>query len=188
MMLPHSPLPDWLRPSAAVDVAQLWFGVRPAIRTELRSSVGAGIVFRWARRYKFFCALDEDQFLVLSRDSHLPRTLLAMDRSLGNHTYRFGMELGYPRCCCVKAAEVGESQLDEWASRWRVDLLRGVFRLIDPSDYVDGRALISHIPCSPRCQASLKMARMLLRAMKPLPANRWYYSYSFRRQRFSPSC
>src|ERR1043166_5681737 len=112
MILPQSPLPEWLKASAAVDLAQLWFRIRPAIRTELKRPVPVDTVFRWARRFGFFCVLDEDHFLILSRDSRLARNLLLLDRSSVDHTYRFGIGLGYPRCCCRKAAVIGESGLD----------------------------------------------------------------------------
>lgn len=180
MILPQSPLPEWLKPSGAVDIAQLWFRVRPAMRTELRLPVRRDTVFRWARRFGFLCALDEDRFLTVSRDGRLARDLLVLDRSSVDHTYRLGIRLGYPRCCCLKAASIGESGLDDWAGTWRTDLLCGAFRLIDPTGYVEGKALISHIPCSPRCRPSLDMAQLLLRAMQPSCLDRWHYDFTRR--------
>jgi hypothetical protein len=156
-----SPLPSWLKPSAAVDVAQLWFCIRPVMRTELALPVVRERVRRWARNYRFFAALDDDGFLVLSRTPCLSRRTLDLDRGPGDHTFALGRGLGYPYCCCRKAALMGDASLDALADRFCSEDFFGRFNMINPLGYCDGHALISHIPCSPRCVPSLKMAEAL---------------------------
>lgn len=156
-----SPLPSWLKPSAAVDLAQLWFCIRPVMRTELARPVPRETVRRWARNHRFFAALDGDGFLVLSRSSCLSRRVLDLDRSPGDHTFALGRRLGYPYCCCRKAASTGDAALDEFVGRFCSEDFFGRFKLISPLNYRDGHGLISHIPCSPRCMPSLRMAAAL---------------------------
>lgn len=156
-----SPLPSWLKPSAAVDLAQLWFCIRPMMRTELARPVARETVRQWARHYRFFAALDDDGFLVLSRTPCLSRRTLDLDRSPGDPTFALGRRLGYPYCCCRKAASMGDAALDALAGRFCSEDFFGRFKLISPLGYGDGHALISHIPCSPRCMPSLKMAETL---------------------------
>lgn len=160
-----SPLPVWFKPSAAIDLAQLWFCIRPVMRTEPAQPVDHDRVRRWAERYRFFPVLDNDGFLVLSRTPCLSRRLLDLDRSPGNHTFALGRILGYPYCCCRKAATVGDAALDALAGRFRSDDFLGRFKMISPLGYHDGRALVSHIPCTPRCMPSLKMAEALVQKM-----------------------
>jgi hypothetical protein len=154
-------LPTWLKPSAAVDLAQLWFCIRPVMRTELAQPVDHDQVRRWAQNYRLFPALDNDGFLVLSRTPCLSRRVLDLDRSPGNHAFALGQILGYPYCCCRKAAPHGDAALDTLAGRFRPDCFLGRFKMISPLGYHDGCALISHIPCSARCMNSLQMAEAL---------------------------
>jgi hypothetical protein len=165
-MIPFvSLLPSWFKPSAAVDLAQLWFYIRPVIRTELAHSVDRETVRRWTRNHRFFLALDDDGFLVLSRTPCLSRRVLDLDRSSGNHTFALGRRLGYPYCCCQRAALIGDAALDSLTGGFRSADFLGRFKMISPLHYRDGHALISHIPCSPRCMPSLKMAEALAQGL-----------------------
>jgi hypothetical protein len=164
-----SPLPIWLKASAAIDLAQLWCCIRPVIRTELAQPVDHYLVRRWASNHRFFPALDPDGFLVLSRSPGLSRRVLDLDRSPGNHTFALGLALGYPYCCCRRAAAVGDAALDAFAETLRFTDFCGRFKMISPRGYRDGRALISHIPCSSRCVNSLQMAEALARKLNLKP-------------------
>src|SRR3546814_12102422 len=84
---------------------------------------------------------------------------MSIDRERGNHTAHLGLMLGYPRCCARAAARVGESSLDTWAAGLTRRRFLGRFTAIQITGYRQGRALISHIPCSPNCLASLLLAR-----------------------------
>jgi hypothetical protein len=166
MSLPIQSLPSWLKPSASVDLAQLYFGIRPAMRTELQRPASDAAIQRWTRRFRLFPLLDKDRFLVISRSAALSRRVLALDRRPGDHTYALGLMLGYPRCCCRAAAQVGDEALDAWSETRSKNAFYGRFKAINPHGYRDGRALISHIPCSARCLASLQMADALLQRLR----------------------
>jgi hypothetical protein len=164
--------PDWLKASARVDLAQLIFLIRPAIRTELYRSVSLDVVKRFAWSIGYFAVLDHEGFLVLSRSPALSRKILLLDRSAGDHTFMLGRVLGYPLCCSRAAALVGEHALDIWSDRIAAQEFRGNFNAIDPSGYHTGNALISHIPCSARCRSSLSMALDLKRRLNPAESGR----------------
>ena len=169
----HATLPPWLKPSARTDILHLDAKIRPAIRTELAIPVSQDVVRVWMRRLGWYTAIDRDDFLVVSRSYTLARMILSIDRDDSLHTFRLGRALGYPTCCCRAAASVGEQNLDSWALALSQRGFIGRFRLIDPTHYRDGNALISHIPCSTFCQASLQMAEATLAALRranpPLP-------------------
>ena len=172
----HATLPPWLKPSARTDILHLAAKIRPAIRTELAFPVSQDVVRVWMRRLGWYTAIDGDDFLVASRSSTLARRILAIDRDHSPHTFRLGRALGYPTCCCRAAAGVGEQNLDAWALALAQRRFIGRFKLIDPTHYRDGKALISHIPCSRFCQPSLAMAEAALVALRnsnpPLPLTR----------------
>lgn len=151
-------LPPWLKPSAAVDLLQLMASIRPAVRTELAQPADHLTVRRWARSHGWYVAMDDDGFLVLSSSPTLARRVLAIDRSPRNHTGMLGRALGYPPCCCRAADRVGEHALDSWAISVDALTFVGRFKAISPRGYLHGRSLLSHIPCSPACRLSLRMA------------------------------
>lgn len=123
-------------------------------------TVERALIARWIGRFGLHIALDTDGFLCVSRNAYFARGVLALDRSVGKHTFELGIRLGYPFCCCRRAAEVGDEGLDELAAALSQQF-HGRFKLIDPSGYPDGRAFISHVPCSARCKHSLRMASAL---------------------------
>jgi hypothetical protein len=162
-------LPAWLKPSAAVDIAQVHFAIRPVLRTETRRNISASEVQRWARQRGWFAHFD-DRFVAFSPFPELGRRVLALDRSAPDHTYLLGLALAYPACCSRAAARNGESVLDDLGASIGAARFIGRFSAINPSGYLAGRALISHIPCSPHCAPSLDMAETLIRALKITPA------------------
>lgn len=169
----HATLPPWLKPSAYTDILHLAAQIRPALRTELSIPVSHNVVRAWMRHLGWYTAIDGDDFIVVSRSAALARMILAIDCDDSPHTFRLGRALGYPTCCCRAAAGVGEQNLDSWALALSREPFIGRFKLIDPSHYKDGNALISHIPCSASCHASLQMAEATLTALRrfnpPLP-------------------
>lgn len=168
-MIGRRGVPRWLKRSAGVDLALLLAGVRPAIRTEVVGTVGPEVIRRWARASGLFVAFDDDRYVAFSPIPGLSRRVLAIDREQTPHTLRLGLALGYPLCCCRSANRIGEQNLDEWSAKMAKCAFFGRFKLIDPSGYGEGLSLISHIPCSPRCTASLKQVNSLLRkAGRPL--------------------
>ena len=154
-------IPAGLPISFRTDLAQLIVGARGAIRSELRS-VSARDLTAWARRSRFCAAVDRDGYFSVARSPAAARRVLRIDALPGPHVFILGRALGYPTCCCLAAARRGEDCLDEWSTETSSARFRGRFTLINPQGYGEGRALISHIPCSPRCLPSLRIALAVL--------------------------
>lgn len=150
------PLPAWLPLSARTDIGQLLSGRRPAIRV----SVGrrAPELRRWARRLGLFTSSDADGYATLSRSAATARRVIELDRRPGRHTNALGRLLGYPPCCSRAAARVGDEGIDDMQEALGSRRFHGRFRAIDPRGYAAGASLISHVPCSHRCLASLSLA------------------------------
>lgn len=153
--------PRWMRNSARVDFAQLLNSIRPVIRSEVLEPVDPAEVRRWARRIGLYVAMDRDGFFTMSRDASAARRTLRIDTKPGKHTVALGLALGYPRCCCLAAGRRGDAGLDGWATSIMLRRFIGPFQLIRPGRYSAGQAYISHVPCSPRCVPSLRMAQSL---------------------------
>jgi hypothetical protein len=157
-----------MRPSFAIDLAQLQAGVRFVARSQTRAGGADTSELRsWARHEGFFAAIDRKGFFTVSGSAALARTALRIDAWPGNHVVAFGSILDYPLCCCRAAARWGEERIDEWADQVSRRFFVGPFKLIKPETYVEGRGFISHVPCSPRCFPSLKMALALQRGQSP---------------------
>ena len=152
-------MPRWMRASAEVDLNQLWWSIRPAMRSQVAGQLDRGEVRRWARRSGFFAVIDRDGFFSISRSASCARRTLRIDAQPGRHLMALGQALGYPVCCCLAARRRSEEGLDAWGEVISSRRFAGLFRLIHPGGYVAGRSNISHIPCSSRCAASLRMAR-----------------------------
>lgn len=146
--------PQWLMPSARVDLALILAGARATLRTEFAGPVSGGEVKRWARGLGLYATYAKDGYVALSTRPGAARRLLALDESAGAHEFALGRMLGYPPCCCAAASRVGEGGIDAWAVRSR----RPRGRLTDVARYAKGIALISHVPCRPWCHASQMLA------------------------------
>jgi hypothetical protein len=153
--------PSWMRPSAQVDLAQLGSGLRPVIRSEFAGRPDLVRVRQWARRRGLYCVADENGFFALGADSSAVRRAFQTDSRPGRHVIALGRQLGYPRCCCLAAARRLEEGIDSWAASLSQRPFVGLFKLIRPEEYGSGESLISHVPCSARCSASLAMALRL---------------------------
>ena len=141
---------DVVPASAAVDLLTFTAG-RPAMRL-LAADVTP--LAAWAVASGFGFA-DDGEYVVVTRGVDAQR-VLAVDRSPEPHTVKLGEVLGYPSCCTAVAGERGEAALDDLAAAAERS------GLLDISRYLDGVGLISHIPCGPRCGASLGQAEAAL--------------------------
>jgi hypothetical protein len=65
--------------------------------------------------------------------------------------------LGYPRCCSRAAARHGDEGIDARQAAMASQRFLGRFAAINPSGYSSGEASVSHVPCSHRCAASLRL-------------------------------
>lgn len=152
---------SWMRPSARVDLAQLGKGVRPVIRSEFAGRPDLVRVRQWARRLGLYLVADKDGFFALGADPSTVRRTLRADSRPARHMVALGRLLGYPLCCCLAAARRLEEGLDSWSGAVSRRPFVGQFKLIRPEGYGAGESLISHVPCSARCSASLAMALRL---------------------------
>lgn len=154
--------PRWMRASAAVDLDQLRYAIRPVMRSQVAGPLDRVEVRRWARRSGFFAVVDRDGFFSISRSASSARRTLRIDARPGRHLMALGRALGYPDCCCLAARRRSEEGLDAWAQVISKRRFAGLFRLIYPGGYLAGGSSLSHIPCSARCRASLRMAVALV--------------------------
>lgn len=151
------PLPSWLSPSAITDISHLLTGTKPAVRLSVGSH--ALDLRRWARRLGLYTSCDADGYASLSRAPSISRRVIDLDRRPGRHTQALGILLGYPRCCSRAAARGGDENIDHWHEEIAARRFHGQFRAINPAGYAAGKSLVSHVPCSHRCVASLSLAR-----------------------------
>jgi len=149
---------QWLYPSAVVDFMLLYAGAKPAVRIELRERKGAEPLYVWCRESELDYASDADGFACVSAEPGVARQVLELDRSWRAHEVELGRALGYPLCCCQQVAWIGESQIDKLARRVAHWTFTGPYARINPAGYVNGLALVSHLPCSVDCNQSLDIA------------------------------
>lgn len=168
---------DLLSLSARVDLLGLLSGVRPAIRLTHGSSDAVPVMIAaWAVETGLGSAGD-DEYTVISSDGPHASLVLDWDRATVPHERELGRLLGYPSCCTQAIADIGEQHIDAAAGRAAAGKFEGEFQLIDVAQYGQGLALLSHVPCSPRCSASLEQAlavrSFLATAPVGLPGEPW---------------
>lgn len=149
-------VPGWMPASAVADLAHLLAGTKPAVRIEVGHH--ARELRRWARCLGLFTSSDHDGFAAVSPVAATARRVLDLDRRPGRHTLALGIMLGYPVCCSRAAAKVGDEGIDSHHQAITARRFHGRFKGIDPTGYRKGGSLLSHVPCSHRCVASLLLA------------------------------
>ena len=151
--------------SARVDLAQ-FLANKPAIRTKVKNLSCVHKVVTWAKKCGLVCFSDHEGYVVIAKNSQLAREVLKIDQSSTPHEWELGLLLGYPKCCCNYIAAIGEENIDTISVNMKNWNFIGKFRLINPHFYLQGRSLISHLPCSPKCLPSLVLAHRTLLFMK----------------------
>lgn len=157
-------LPPSLTPSSYIDFLLLLGGLKPTLRLHVTKSRAQHALESWCKEHGYAATSNSSRYICIAKTQDATLRLQELDDSHEAHEYELGLLLGYPPCCCLKAAEVGESNLDEWEETMSQD---AAFRklpncLIDPHRYTEGSSLISHIPCSPQCEASISIAKAAL--------------------------
>lgn len=152
----NAAIPNWLPRSAFTDLSMIIRDLKPAAR--LQVGTRAAEMRRWARRHGMYSSSDQDGYVVIAKSAARARRALDLDRRPGRHTVALGLMLGYPQCCSRAAARAGDEGIDALHARICALPFHGRFRMIDPVAYLDGGALISHVPCSNTCSASLALA------------------------------
>ena len=118
----------------------------------------------WGVPNQIFISMD-DLFIAIGLDEGLCQKVLKLDSSPDRHAKELGSLLGYPECCCHFAEKVKEENIDA-IEKTRKGLYKEEFKLIDTFDYMRGKALISHLPCTLTCTPSLLIARKTLKFLK----------------------
>lgn len=163
---------ECLYPSAVVDFVLFFAGAKQVARVELRERRGAAALASWCQQSGCHYACDAEGFACVSAESNVARRVLELDRSTVSHEMELGQALGYPLCCCNRVAQIGESQIDNYASQVSQWSFAGRYARINPAGYAKGLALLSHLPCAVDCDRSLSIAeqaRQFVRANSTEP-------------------
>lgn len=152
--------------SSRVDFLQFLTASKPAVRLHVNPSAGDTVdeLTRWAHGQGLHVQSDQ-HYICVARTAATAADVLRLDATPTAHERALGIALGYPPCCCEAAAAVGEECIDEWEALVGTWHFAGRYRLIDPSRYRQGKALISHIPCSSRCGPSWMLADKAVRGI-----------------------
>lgn len=170
--LPQQGIP----PSSYVDFLLLLGDLKPAVRLCVTAIKAQYAVRIWCEDNGYALVSNSHGYVCVARTQYGALRLQALDDGHESHEYEFGLLLGYPPCCCRRAAEIGEINLDEWERTMSQDDLiqRTPNCLIDPRGYTEGSSLISHIPCSAQCEASLSIAKAALRLVNNHRGNKHF--------------
>lgn len=173
-------LPQSLKASSYIDFLLFLGGLKPSLRLHVTDPQTQIALESWGKEHGYASASNPSGYIYIAKTQDAALCLQELDDSQQAHEYELGLMLGYPPCCCRKAAEVGESNLDEWEESMsqHTDFGHLPNCLIDPRGYTEGSSLISHIPCSAQCEASLSIAKATLRIIH-------YQKDSYRFRRWS---
>jgi hypothetical protein len=146
--------------SAHIDILLFLLGLKTCMRTCMNNAfTHIQLLQSWSMQFSLY--FDIDHFVYLAKDKQLLLEVKRTDHSLNPHEIELGALFGYPLCCCEKIAQVGEENIDTFEEQLIQQSFVGEFQLINPSGYRQGKAFISHVPCTTSCQNSLKQAKIL---------------------------
>lgn len=179
-LLEFEALPVNLRPSDYVDMLLFLNKDKPAVRLGLNSEVVYQSMTEWCAIYHYNYCISQSNYMYISGSRFLANLIRIIDDATFPHEFILGIFLGYPSCCARKASFVGESKLDQWEQEAYITSSTQIrHQLTDPTKYLSGASLIAHIPCSPNCKKSQKIAKRALSVIsqnKTSPYfNRWKY-------------
>ena len=157
---------DKMYPSFQVDCALFLFGLKPAVRFNVRDNNYFQDLLVIFNRLGFDVASDESLYGTIAKEHGLAAHILEVDNHLLPHEEALGALLGYPSCCCRHIALKGEKEIDNVALEFSAKKLGSQYKMLDISRYQEGISLISHVPCSPVCKPSLERAQAFRAALK----------------------
>lgn len=152
---------ELLRPSALVDCILFFSYCKPAVRLLVKGDNEQYLIkalLRWCHERELDFAFDSEGFVCIASNEGASEHILGIDRRSESHEIDLGLALGYPLCCCERVAAIGESGIDAYAIEVALWTFAGSYQRINPCGYRQGLSLISHLPCSPTCEASLEIA------------------------------
>ena len=134
--------------------------LKSCVRTQIKNTqLDLVPLERWSTQFNLFFDVHSSGFVYIAADKNLLNQVRTIDHSFEPHEKKLGVLLGYPICCCEKIAQVKENNIDDFEQWLVTQAFRGHFHLINPSAYFQGKAFISHVPCSTTCNKSLKIAQ-----------------------------
>lgn len=152
--------------SAQVDLLLLALQKKSCVRTRINFNGSLRKrIEKWCNQFSVCYCIDEENFIYLSHSKKLLDVAYALDHSTQPQTAQLGKILGYPRCCSEFGEKIGEMQLDQVEDNYRFTPFEGEYCLINPCYYLQGCALISHIPCSTQCNPSLAIAKSVCKTL-----------------------
>ncbi len=162
-----SSLPISLKDSDYVDLLLLLSGLKKAVRIGNNSVKIYNEMSFWCKRFKYVDTVSCSGWMYISRYACFSKFVSAIDDLRFSHSYILGLVLGYPSCCSRQIADIGEQFIDKWEKNLvNSGNFNGDYSLINPGGYLAGNSLISHVPCSCKCEKSLVIAKSALKIIK----------------------
>ena len=155
--------------SVMVDYGRYLFGYKPALRF-CCPPTGNFVSINVPGFVKVFKGM-----IYIARDHFNLNLLAEADNNILPHETLFGEMLGYPKCCVEKIASLGEIFIDPYNHVFNKKVKK--HSLLDISQYSNGVALISHVPCSISCQASLQQANQFYISLKSASGSQSFCSW-----------
>jgi len=153
-------LPEKLPRSSYVDFLLLLGNLKPALRIKISQNENIVDLSHWCETNDFYFLLGKDDYAFIAKNKTIANNIEIIDISTSPHEYELGKMLGYPDCCCKKIAKICEENIDKYEDVFINEFnVKNSYVLINPKGYKEGYALISHIPCSPTCEYSLRIAQ-----------------------------
>ena len=160
-------LPQTLKRADYVDLLLLLVGEKKAVRLGANTFDVYEAMRDWCKQTSYRYIISTSGLMYISRKLWFAKIVSIVDNSLFPHEFLLGRLLGYPACCSKKIASLGEQSIDQWECELvESGHFNGEYALINPSGYIEGTSLISHVPCSCNCVKSLKIAKSALRVIK----------------------
>lgn len=147
--------------SFQVDFCQFLSREKPVVRSQILDSKFLDSLANSFKEIKCEFLYDSQGFFIVSRCKKLCHDALVLDHNPDPHEEPLGNLLGYPECCSKFIAQYGESTIDDLDNNFNKLQKNGDFKLIDISLYKEGISLLSHVPCSVECRASLELAKRI---------------------------
>ena len=127
---------------------------RVAIRTVMAEDFDVGEYV--VEHLGIFMDVDSAGFAALGFNPEVCKEVMRLDRDI-DECRLVGKFLGYPACCRVKIEDGTVSDIDAYSESFSKGIGDG--ELLSISNYLEGRALISHIPCAIDCSLSIENAK-----------------------------
>lgn len=146
--------------SGNVDLILLLLNLKSCMRTQLQTrGFDKKHLDSWCRKYHFEFSITNHNLIYIATTIQILDEAIKLDNSYESHEKKLGALLGYPECCCAKISQVGEMGIDQFEDWIITQTFSGSFQLINTYAYRQGKAFISHVPCTTACINSLEIAK-----------------------------